>query len=233
MKPAAAAAHAVQIKKPEVRSDLDTRANRYDILSRLADDLAHEIKNPLNAIVVNLEVLRRKIETGAAQVAIERAYVVDQEITRVHTMVDQLLQLMRPGGAESKTVSVDETIEELRSVLVAQAKATRVKLEIRNEAGCFVRASRETLKFAVLNLIVGVYEVASLQQIMIETVGSGASAEIVIRSTPAAFDEAGEFVRHARAWIEMAGGTLEIAELSADNIGSTSTLRLPACSSFA
>ena len=67
MKPAAAAAHAVQIKKPEVRSDLDTRANRYDILSRLADDLAHEIKNPLNAIVVNLEVLRRKIETGATR----------------------------------------------------------------------------------------------------------------------------------------------------------------------
>jgi signal transduction histidine kinase len=233
MKRAAGAAHAVQIKNAEVRPQLDTRANRYDILSRLADDLAHEIKNPLNAIVVNLEVLRRKIETGAAQIAIERAHVVDQEVTRVHTMVDQLLQLMRPGGAETKTISVDETLEELRSVLGAQAKAARVKLEMRNEAGLFVSAPREAVKFAVLNLIIGVYEAASLQQITLETAGVDTSAEIRIRSTPAAFDEAGEFVRHARAWIETAGGTLEIAELSAEKIGSTSTLRLPACSSFA
>jgi nitrogen-specific signal transduction histidine kinase len=233
MKPATAAAHAVQIKKAEVRPVLDTRANRYEILSRLADDLAHEIKNPLNAIVVNLEVLRRKIEAGAAEIAIDRARVVDQEITRVHTMVDQLLQLMRPGSAESRTISVDETMAELRSVVEAQARAARVALEMSNEAGLFVRAPREAVKFAVLNLIIGVYEVASLQQIAIETAGDAANAEIVIRSTPAAFDEAGEFVQHARAWIEMAGGVLEIGELSPERVGSTSTLRMPACSSFA
>jgi signal transduction histidine kinase len=227
MKPATAAAHAVTIKNAEVRPALDTRANRYDILSRLADDLAHEIKNPLNAIVVNLEVLRRKIEGGASEVAIERAHVVDQEVTRVHMMVDQLLQLMRPAGAEVKTISLDDTIDELGSILGAQAKAARVQLEISSGA------SRDAVKFAVLNLIVGIYANGGAARITVETRGTNDQAEVIIQSTPASFDGAGEFVQHARAWIEMAGGTLEIAELAAGTIGNMSILRMPACSSFA
>lgn len=233
MKPAAAAAHAVTTENADVRPAIDTRANRYDIVSRLADDLAHEIKNPLNAIVVNLEVLRRKIQNGAAEVAVERAYVVDEEVTRVHTMVDQLLQLMRPAGAEVKIISLDETVAELDSILMAQAKAARINLELNNDSGSFVNASREAVKFAVLNVIVGIYEQGAPNQIAVETRASGDHAEVIIKSTPVLMDGAGEFVRHARTWIEMAGGTLEIGELAAGNVGTMTTLRMPACSSFA
>ena len=209
-------------------------ANRFEVVSRLADDLAHEIKNPLNAIVVNLEVLRRKIEAGATQVAVERANVVDHEIARVHLIVDQVLQLMRPPRGGVQTISLDETVAEMQPMLDAQARAARVELELSADAGVFVSAQRDVVKFAVLNLIVASYELGDrLKLLRVETRGTGDQAEVVIRSTPAAFEDAGEFVQHARAWIEMAGGTLEIAELSAANVGSSSILRLPACSSFA
>jgi signal transduction histidine kinase len=33
-------------------------AERFALVRRIADDLAHELKNPLNAMVINLEVLR-------------------------------------------------------------------------------------------------------------------------------------------------------------------------------
>lgn len=234
MKPAAAAAHAVKIEEADVRPKFDSRANRYDVVSRLADDLAHEIKNPLNAIVVNLEVLRRKIETGAPQVAVERANVVDQEVARVHALVDQLLQLIRPARGEAKTISLDETLDELRPLLDAQAKAARVTLDVTTDAGLFVKAARDVVKFAILNLVIAIYELgADLKQVRIETRGTGADAEIVVHSEPAAFEPNAEFVQHARIWIEMAGGTLEIAELSAEKVGSTTILRMPACSNFA
>lgn len=234
MKPAAAAAHAVKNEEADVRPIFDYRANRYDVVSRLADDLAHEIKNPLNAIVVNLEVLRRKIATGASEVAVERANVVDHEIARVHALVDQLLQLMRPPRSEPKTISLDETLEDLRPVLDAQAKAARVKLEVAADAGLFVKAARDVVKFALLNLVVAMYELGEdLVHVRIETRAGGDNAEIVVRSEPAAFESNSDFVQHARLWIEIAGGTLEIAELSAENVGSTTILRMPACSSFA
>src|SRR5688500_20395618 len=112
MKPATPAAHVADIEQADVTPAPDGRANRYDVVSRLADDLAHEIKNPLNAIVVNLEVLRRKLAAGAADAALERANVVDEEIARVHTLVDQLLQLVRPPRGASGPVALDEGRDE-------------------------------------------------------------------------------------------------------------------------
>ena len=41
-----------------IDASFDLHASRYALLSRLADDLAHEIKNPLHSMVINLEVLR-------------------------------------------------------------------------------------------------------------------------------------------------------------------------------
>src|SRR5688500_16688583 len=139
MKPATAVRHAVDITQADVRPALDARANRYDVVSRLADDLAHEIKNPLNAIVVNLGALRRRIDAGATDIALERTRVIDQEVARVHTLIDRLLQLMRPAPIEIKAISLDETIEELQPILEVQARAARVELELKLDSGLFVK----------------------------------------------------------------------------------------------
>jgi branched-chain amino acid aminotransferase len=53
-------------------SEEQFRANRFALVSRLADDLAHEIKNPLNAIVINLEVLRTRVARADADGALTR-----------------------------------------------------------------------------------------------------------------------------------------------------------------
>ena len=224
MKPAAAGGHAVDSEQAEVRSE--TRANRYDVVSRLADDLAHEIKNPLNAIVVNLEVLRRKIATGAADAALERANVVDQELVRVHMLVDQLLQLVRPPRGPMSPLSLDEMLDELRPLLELQAKAARAEFQMSSDSGVFARVTKDVMKFAVLNLITAVYGAeAGDESISVETRASGANAEIVIRSA-SGFNENDEFVKQARELMGTAGGELEVT-------GNTAVLRLAACSSFA
>src|SRR5688572_628281 len=234
MKPATSAAHVVDIEQADVTSAPDRRANRYDVVSRLADDLAHEIKNPLNAIVVNLEVLRRKLATGAADAALERANVVDEEVVRVHTLVDQLLQLVRPPRSESGPVSLDEVLEELRPLLEVQAKAARTGFQMSADSGLFAKVGRDALKFTVLNLILAIYaSEAANESITIETRATGADAEIVIRSHGAALDNGNAFVRNARELIANAGGELEIAEPSSSRSGSTAVLRVASCSSFA
>ncbi|HEX6063419.1 MAG TPA: histidine kinase dimerization/phospho-acceptor domain-containing protein, partial [Longimicrobiales bacterium] len=108
MKPATLAEHAADSRQAEVRPGPDERANRYDVVSRLADDLAHEIRNPLNAMVVNLEVLRRRIALGAEDKALELTRVIDEEIARLSKLVDQLVHLMRPPRADTNPNSLDE-----------------------------------------------------------------------------------------------------------------------------
>lgn len=214
----------MEIERTEVRSD--KRANRYDVVSRLADDLAHEIKNPLNAIVVNLEVLRRKVASGAAEAALERASVVDQELMRVHVLVDQLLQLVRPPRGEVSALSLDEVLDELRPLLELQAKAGRVKFQMSTDSGGFAKVTKDVVKFAVLNLITAIYATETPDEsISVETRASGGDAEIVIRCARD-FRAGDEFVHEARELMTSAGGGLEVT-------GNTAALRLPACSSFA
>lgn len=208
----------------------DTRANRYDVVSRLADDLAHEIRNPLNAIVVNLEVLRRRVGTGARDQALAQADIIEAEIARLTKLVDQLVFLMRPPRNEANPIALDETIDDMRPLLETQAMAARVGFEMVVGSDLFTHVPRDVIKFAVLNVITSIYESgAALAWLRVETRPAKAAAEIAISSRPAVIDERSEFVRQARAMIELAGGTLE---LSAPDSGSTAVLRFPASRSF-
>lgn len=91
------------------------RANKLALVERLADDLAHEIKNPLHSMVINLEVLRRRIArlSDSEQGDLLRyAGVLGGELDRVTRRIDLLLRLVRPErGGELTTLG--HTIEEM------------------------------------------------------------------------------------------------------------------------
>lgn len=91
------------------------RANKLALVERLADDLAHEIKNPLHSMVINLEVLRRRISklADADQGDLLRyAGVLGGELERVTRRIDLLLRLVRPErGGELTTLA--HTVEEM------------------------------------------------------------------------------------------------------------------------
>ncbi len=233
MKHATVVAHADEIDRADVRPGLDARANRYDVVSRLADDLAHEIRNPLNAIVVNLEVLRRRISTGAEEQALGLTHVIDQEIGRLNKLVDQLVYLMRPPRSEPNPTALDETIEDMRPLLETQATGAQVNFEMHTASEVFTRVPRDVVKFALLNLITLVYAAdGTMEAVHVETRQAGESAEISVRCRPAVFVESSEYARQARTLIESAGGTLEIRELSSSHAGSTAVLRIPASRNF-
>ncbi|HEX6065490.1 MAG TPA: histidine kinase dimerization/phospho-acceptor domain-containing protein [Longimicrobiales bacterium] len=212
---------------------IDKRANRYDVVSRLADDLAHEIRNPLNAIVVNLEVLRRRIGSGASDKALELTDVIDEEIARLARLVDQLVFLMRPPRLDAHPIPIDETIGDMRPVLETQASAARIEFEMETASALFTRVPRDVVRFALLNLLTSLYvSDAVIEKLRIESRAGESFAEIAVTSHPAAFEDGSEYVRQARALLEPAGGKLEIGELSARGTGSTAVLRIPASRSF-
>jgi CheY-like chemotaxis protein len=73
------------------------RANKLDLLERLADDLAHEIKNPLHSMVINLEVLKRRlnrVKNGEVDDVLRYAGVLGEELDRVHRRIELLLRLL-------------------------------------------------------------------------------------------------------------------------------------------
>jgi signal transduction histidine kinase len=138
-------------------SDEQLRANRYELVSRLADDLAHEIKNPLNAIIINLEVLKVRVAKADVQGALDRAGVIEHEVRRLHHLVDRMLLLVRPEREETSSVPLDSALDELLPLIEAQTRLARNEFHTECDGAVVVPVRRDVLKFALLNLLVAAH----------------------------------------------------------------------------
>lgn len=141
-------------------SEQELQANRFALISRLADDLAHEVRNPLHAVFINLEVLRRRVAAGDATVALERAAVIEHEIHRVHEIVDQLLRLLRPDRSAGEPVDVEALVGEVASLVRLHASLDRTAMHYEPCPAALVALPRDALRFALLNLAEAVLDVA-------------------------------------------------------------------------
>ena len=100
--------------------------NRLDLISRWADDLAHEIKNPLHAMVINLELVKRRASAGEGEMAAERVGVVEEELHRVHELVDSLLKLVRPWP-DVRHTDPGHLIQEISPVIRARGRIRQLE----------------------------------------------------------------------------------------------------------
>lgn len=76
-------------------------------LQRLAGRVAHEIKNPLNAVAVNLEVVRARCARGSIEPSAVSPFAETAagELERVVRLVDALLALARPAGRDLAAIA--------------------------------------------------------------------------------------------------------------------------------
>jgi signal transduction histidine kinase len=130
------------------------RAGRLELIERTADTLAHAIKNPLHAMVINLEVLRRRVLRAGTDDQDELLRYVDilsGELQRVNQRVELLLRLSRGGGGET---SLAEILESSADLLRIEAEAARVRLELRCDPRLArVRMGSEPARQLLLSLV--------------------------------------------------------------------------------
>jgi signal transduction histidine kinase len=151
--PADASAHTAA-PGPDAADELVLRANKLDLLERLADDLAHEIKNPLHSMVINLEVLKRRVARADSADEVQRYIgVLAGELERVNRRIELLLRLSRPGrGAENTTLN--ELAEEVMELIQLEARHGEIQVDYRPEGGMArVNIAREPGRQVILNLV--------------------------------------------------------------------------------
>ena len=110
------------------------RENKLGLVERLADDLAHEIKNPLHSMVINLEVLRRRIarleEVAGGEDLLRYAGVIGTELDRVNRRVELLFKMVRPQRETEELTTIPEIIEELQELLELESERHGVALQM-------------------------------------------------------------------------------------------------------
>lgn len=127
----------------------DRTVNRLELVSRWADDLAHEIKNPFHSMVINLELVKRR--AGDPEELVERAEVVESELRRVHALIDSVLRLVRPW-AGAPAAAVDAVFGDLEPALRARARLRHVQVDYEGGAGR-VGLTAGDLALVLLNLV--------------------------------------------------------------------------------
>ena len=149
------------------RRNLEKRAADAEALSamgELAMNLAHEIRNPLNAAVLQLHLLNRNLDRLEADDTTrdglkDRVRIVGDEIGRLNRLLTEFLELARPRGIAREPVHLPRLVDEVLDLEEEGARRRGVTIERDlQKDGCVAIGDREKLKQVTINLVVNALE---------------------------------------------------------------------------
>ena len=131
---------------------------RMALLGTFASGLAHEVRNPLNSIALQLSLLERRIagvEPRLMQQLAELVGVIREEIRRLDALVGDFLFFSRTSRIQLQQIDLDALVDEVTRLLRPEARSAGVTLR-RQRTGPAIpslRADPEKLKQVVINLV--------------------------------------------------------------------------------
>ena len=124
---------------------VEVDAARYRLLSRLLESLAHDVRNPLNALSINLEVLTEKLRlasAGTVPPAQEKHLVaIRNQVGRVDGILRSYTDFMAPGQAAETTVDFSAALARAQEILGHESRRRRVAFEAQAQSGLRVKLS--------------------------------------------------------------------------------------------
>ncbi len=131
-------------------------ASQMSAMSGLYPGVVHDLRSPLNALVVNLELLKTSL-SESPDVERQKRYVriLDEELMRLNGAIDRLLPAAAPPRDERGRFDLGEVVREVEALLAPRARQQRVALEIDvPEEPLLLEGWRDRVKQALLSITV-------------------------------------------------------------------------------
>src|SRR3984885_3970450 len=129
-------------------------SRRLSASGRLTRGVAHEVKNPINAIVLHLQLLQNKL---AHQEPDTRRHmdIIDSEIRRLDRVVQTLVDFTRPRDLHLEQVDMRSLLEDVAQLAAPEAEQHGVKIERHlPEHPLPIKADSDLMKQAFLNVVI-------------------------------------------------------------------------------
>ena len=148
--------HESEHERIQLREQL-AHSGRVTMLGQLASSLAHELNQPLGAILRNAEAAELLMAANPPDLEELRAIVVDirRDDQRAGEVIAKLRSLLTPHRLESKTIEVVSLIDEVLSLVGSEASAREVRLLRRfGPSPAIVCGDPVHLQQVLLNLVI-------------------------------------------------------------------------------
>src|SRR5882724_1542579 len=123
-------------------------------LGQITSEVAHDVKNPLHAMVVRVAFLRERIPDQTPDVT-RSLDVLEREIHRAAAVVDRFSEIVYPSDLARQPVDINAILRELTTLLQAEWQAKSVVLAARLDPTLpATKGDEQMLRRALMNLIV-------------------------------------------------------------------------------
>jgi len=126
------------------------RSEKLAALGQLAAGIAHEIRNPLTSINILIHSLRENLPAGVPHR--EDLMVIEEEINRINSTVDQFLRFARPSPPLFERAQFLPLVEDTLSLLRPQMAKQSIRVRSEFDSLPPLLMDREQMKQVILNL---------------------------------------------------------------------------------
>ncbi|HEX4066168.1 MAG TPA: ATP-binding protein [Acidobacteriaceae bacterium] len=135
----------------EIESELEV-SRRMASIGRLTAGVGHEVKNPINAIVVHLELLRNKVHAGDD--ALRHLDIIQSEIRRLDRVVQTLVDFSRPVELQLKDQDLRGVVSSVLMLASAELNTRGITVESQVPPRPVIsRVDADLLEQALLNIV--------------------------------------------------------------------------------
>lgn len=147
----------VIFEDPETVAKLENQleyAKKLAALSKLTSGVAHEVKNPLNAIVIHLELLKSQVASQSPEQAARSLDVITQEIKRLDRVVRNFLNFNRPVDVKLEEEEIQPILQEVVALAQAEAQQRNVQISLQTaERLPKIRLDPDLMRQCLLNVV--------------------------------------------------------------------------------
>ncbi len=173
-------------------------ANDVAFLSRLAGGLAHEIKNPLSTMAINLALLQEEWEragnarnpgkperTPREERSLKRIRTLQREVQRLEHILEEFLSYARGGQINRQPRELARIVRELLDFVEPEDQLAGIRHHVDLPVGLpLVLVDEVQIKQAVLNLLVNARQAMPAGgELLVRMVRVGNSVELRITDT--------------------------------------------------
>jgi PAS domain S-box-containing protein len=132
-------------------------SERFAHIGQLTTSLAHEIRNPLAAIKINVQILAKNLKLSGNDR--KRGQIIAKELSRLERILTEMLDSAKPLRLTIESVSLNEIIDSCIEILYEKTKEKHISIRKRRSRSLpALLLDRDKMEQAVINILLNSIE---------------------------------------------------------------------------